>query len=690
MIMKKNLFVLGVMAIASLTILTNCAKTDVENPNEITVKEGTPFEFVAKTVQTRTQNDGLSTNWKADDGVNVFHRENGTTGSFGTNDQFTITSANLASDRFTGTLTEALEDGKYYDWYALYPYSASYTTPANTTYSASIGGTSKTQSGYGNRAHLAGTTMPMVGKAENVAKGSTPSISFTHIASVAKIIVTNNSGEPLTITSVTFTAPENIVGSFKIDFSDPDNVAISDGAYTTSNVAELKVTGGTALADGASATFYIAVKPFDLAKDDELTIKVNTYSKTVSMPKAFSFVAGEAKTINFNYDKTFTSENFYLASSITAGDKVIFTNTTTGTPKVMGHYSSGNNIPYVDGAFTIGHIASTAAMGVYTVGGDAVNGYTFYDSENELYLNATNTTSNNYLKGISPVDDYAKWAVSIDGAATITNKGKDDRNVIKYNTSNKIFAAYASSYTVNVDPIYIYKYDARTPLTSYAFASASVTKTPEEATSYSGLTVSADPDVAGTTYAMTGDDIGSVNASTGALTLTGDEGTAVVTATFAGDATYAPATASYTVTVRGKSITLTASTTNMPSSYGTANAFTKYSLEGYDFQIQQITKSGAKLQLRAFGNTNGTGTIYNDGTFPGNIKKITITYNSSDTKKNCTVYIGSSKNPSTQAITPTSDELVYTFDCSAYSYDYFVLANGTTVGYIDSIKIEWK
>ena len=688
--MKKNFFVLGVMAIASLTFLTNCAKTEIENPNETIVKEGTPFEFVAKTVQTRTQNDGLSTDWKADDGVNVFHRENGTTGSFGTNDQFTITSANLASDRFTGTLTEALEDGKYYDWYALYPYNAGYTTPANTTYSASIGGTSKTQTGYGSMAHLAGTTMPMVGKAENVAKGTTPSITFTHIASVAKIIVTNNSGEPLTITSVSFTAPENIVGSFKIDFSDPDNVAISDGAYTTSNVAELKVAGGTALADGASATFYIAVKPFDLAKDDELTIKVNTYSKTVQMPKALSFVAGEAKTINFNYDKTFTSENFYLASSITAGDKVIFTNTTTGTPKVMGHYSSGNNVPYVDGAFTLGHIASTAAMGVYTVGGDAVNGYTFYDSENELYLNATNTTSNNYLKGISPVDDYAKWDVSIDGVATITNKGKASRNVIKYNSSSNIFAAYNADYTTNVNLVYIYKYDARTPLTSYAFASASVTKTPEEATSYSGLTVSADPDVAGTTYAMTGDAIGSINASTGALSLSGTEGTAVVTATFAGDATYAPATASYTVTVRGKSVTLTASTTNMPTAYGTANAFTKYSLEGYYFQIQQITKSGDKLQLRASGNANGTGTIYNESTFPGNIKTITITYNSSDTKKNCTVYIGSSKNPSTQAITPTSDKLVYTFDCSAYSYDYFVLANGTTVGYIDSIKIEWK
>ena len=385
------------MAIASLSLLTNCAKSEIENLEEPVaekqITKGTPFEFIANTLQTKTENDGLSTDWKADDGVNLFHREHGTTGSFGTNDQFTITSDNLAAEKFTGTLTEALEDGKYYDWYALYPYNAGYTTPANTTYSASIGGTSKTQTGYDSMAHLAGTTMPMVGKAENVAKGTTPTIIFSNIASVAKIVVTNNSGAALTITSVTLTAPENIVGSFKLDFSDPDNVAISDGAYTTSNVAELKVTGGTALADGASATFYVAVKPFDLAKDDELTIKVNTYSKTIAMPKAYSFVAGEFKTINFNYNKSFTSQNFYLASSITAGDKVIFTNATTGTPNVMGHYSSGNNVPKVEGAFILGHIASTAAMGVYTVGGNSTDGYTFYDPENELYLNATNTTS---------------------------------------------------------------------------------------------------------------------------------------------------------------------------------------------------------------------------------------------------------------------------------------------------------
>ena len=692
--MKKNVFSLGLMAVAALTLAVNCTKSEIEQQDETpAVQEevkGTPFEIVVKSIETKTTNDGMSTEWKAEDGINLFHREHGTTGSYGTNDQFTITSAKLEDEVFTGTLTEALADGKTYDWWALYPYNASISTPANTTYSSSIGSTSKTQAGYNSTAHLAGTTLPLVGKAEDVAKASTPSIAMNHVASLVKIIVTNKNDDPLTITSVSLTAPENIVGSFIIDFSDPDNLSFTDGAYTKSSTAELKVTGGTALAKNETATFYIPVKPFALSISDELSIKVNTYTKTLTMTKAVTFVSGGVKTINFAYDKTFTSQNFYLASSIAAGDKVIFTNSTGATPYVMGHYSSGNNVPYVSGTNTSGRIASTSSMGVYTVAYDADKGYTFYDSETETYLNATNTTSSNYLKGIADLDDYAYWTVSISGAATITNKGKSSRNVIKYNSSSNFFSAYNSDYTTNVDPVYIYKYDDRTPLTTYSFGSASVTKTPEEATSYTGLTVTSSPSVT-STYAMTGDAIGTINASTGALSLDGTEGTAVVTASFAGDVTYAPATASYTVIVKGKNIILTASTTNMPSGYGTANTFTEYTLEGYKFKIQQIYKNSGKLQMRASGNSNGTGTIYNTDTFPGNIKTITITYDSSDSNKNCTLSIGSSENPTSgTSITPSSSGLVYTFDCSSYSFDYFVLANGEYAGYLDSIKIEWK
>ena len=143
--------------------------------------------------------------------------------------------------------------------------------------------------------------------------------------------------------------------------------------------------------------------------------------------------------------------------------------------------------------------------------------------------------------------------------------------------------------------------------------------------------------------------------------------------------------------VKGKNITITANSTNLPASYGVANTFTEYTLEGYKFNIQQICRSGSKIQMRASGNSNGTGTIYNTSTFPGKIAAIVLTYDSSDTKKNCTIKIGSTKNPQEgTTINPNSDGLVYTFDCSSYSFDYFVLENGENAGYLSSIKIIWK
>ena len=406
------------------------------------------------------------------------------------------------------------------------------------------------------------------------------------------------------------------------------------------------------------------------------------------MTSAFSFASGKVTTINFNYNKSFTSQNFYVASSIMDGDKVIFTNgNANGDIKAMGHYSSGNNIPAVAGTIEGGRLASTSAMGIFTVAGNSTDGFSFFDPENELYLTATSATSNN-LKGIDADDGFTTWSVGItDGVAEVLNKGTGKTTYhIRYNSSSTLFSAYTSEQT----PIYIFKLDSRTPLTTYEFTTASITKSPEEATSYTGQAVTASPSVS-STYSISGDAIGSINSATGALTLNGSEGTAVITANFAGDATYAPAMASYTVIVKGKSITLSSTTKNMPASYGTANTFTEYKLEGYNFKIQQVYKNGSKLQMRAAGNASGTGTIYNTSTFPGKIKTITITYDSSDTNKNCSIIVGNTENPTSgTSITPSSSDNVYTFDCSSSNADYFVLTNGTGAGYLSSIKIEWK
>ena len=137
-------------------------------------------------------------------------------------------------------------------------------------------------------------------------------------------------------------------------------------------------------------------------------------------------------------------------------------------------------------------------------------------------------------------------------------------------------------------------------------------------------------------------------------------------------------------------LTITKDTENFPTSYGTANTFTEYTLEGKKFKIQQAYINGGKLQWRASGNSNGTGTMYNTEAI-NKIQSVALTYNSSDGSKNFTVEIGDEENPTGgTAITPTNSGLVYTFDCSTYNKNYFVLTNGTGAGYLDKIVITYK
>lgn len=140
----------------------------------------------------------------------------------------------------------------------------------------------------------------------------------------------------------------------------------------------------------------------------------------------------------------------------------------------------------------------------------------------------------------------------------------------------------------------------------------------------------------------------------------------------------------------GGSVTITTSTANIPTAYGSANTFTEYTLEGYKFKIQQMYLNSGKLQWRAAGNSSGTGTMYNNEAFPGKITSIVLTYNSSDENKNFTVKVGSSANPTEgTSITPTTNNLEYTFDCSSANADYFVLANGSNAGYLNQIVINY-
>lgn len=141
--------------------------------------------------------------------------------------------------------------------------------------------------------------------------------------------------------------------------------------------------------------------------------------------------------------------------------------------------------------------------------------------------------------------------------------------------------------------------------------------------------------------------------------------------------------------ISNKSVTINSGTTGLPTSYGTANTFTEYTLGGEKFQIQQVYLTGGKLQWRAAGNSSGTGTMYNSESF-GKITSIVLTYNSSDSNKNFTLKVGNSANPTGGTeVTPSINGSTYTFDCSSLNSGFFVLTNGSGAGYLDGIVINY-
>lgn len=305
--MKRQILTLGAICAAAFT-LTNCNKEIAEPKAPVT--EGIPFEIVAATADTKTANDGLNTKWTTGDALNVFHAVAGTP-DYGTNDQFTYTGAD---NKFTGKLKTALGGGNNYDWYALYPYNKLISTPTGKDKKYTLIGkkngpdTGDTQDGNDSKAHLSGKSCPMYAVAKNVAASDVPTFTMKHLTSVVAVTVTNANDDPLTVNSVSFSAPEGttIFGSFFINFTENGDAVYTNHttASWTSNTSNLTVKNGTPIAKNGKATFYLAIKPFTANTGDVLKISVNGYEKTHKLTKNVEFKAGKIETVNFKYNNS--------------------------------------------------------------------------------------------------------------------------------------------------------------------------------------------------------------------------------------------------------------------------------------------------------------------------------------------------------------------------------------------------
>lgn len=299
--MKKTIFSLGVIAAAAIS-LVSCQK-EISAPDENPVVKGTPFEIIATSADTKTVNNGLETEWAGNESINLLYAAAGSS-TYNNGGEFTTTESG-ASVKFNGTI-DASKLGDSNDWYAFYPYTSQITSPANVSSGwVAVGGRTDTpqqQKGLGSKEHLAGANLPMYAIANGIEKGTTPELAFNHLASVIKVHVTNSTSESVAVSSVSFTAPEDIVGTYYIDFSTATPKYAASNVKYVSSTANLNVKDAEITA-GASADFYLAIKPFTAPAGSTLKLAVNGSEKAIELTKDVTFTAGHIKPLNFKYEK---------------------------------------------------------------------------------------------------------------------------------------------------------------------------------------------------------------------------------------------------------------------------------------------------------------------------------------------------------------------------------------------------
>lgn len=287
------------MLVAALSF-TNCAQ-EIVSPEDYGAVE---MEFTATMADSKTVNDGISTYWAEGDALTVFYAEAGTD-AYSENVQFKI--KDVESGAFSAVLPAPLSSNASYDWYAQYPYSSYVSSPANRSKGyitvASKASDSQVQTAPDSRAHIAGPNYPLFGKSLAVPGNEAPSAVMSHATSLLEIVVTNESADEAIVSSVSFTAPEDIVGTYYVDFTGEDLVFTSSGDTYVSATATLEVKPAVNIPAGGSSRFYLAVKPFTAPADATLALAINGgISKESVLAEAKTFESGVVNTLNYTIE----------------------------------------------------------------------------------------------------------------------------------------------------------------------------------------------------------------------------------------------------------------------------------------------------------------------------------------------------------------------------------------------------
>lgn len=332
------------------------------------------------------------------------------------------------------------------------------------------------------------------------------------------------------------------------------------------------------------------------------------------------------------YYAVFSAAGWTLVTStaelVAGGTYTIASSSTANNGKALGTQNDNNRAAVDWGSAT-----------ELTLGGNATDGWTFYDATGSGYLFAA-SSEKNYLKTQTTLDDNGKWTITIatsGSAATIKAKGTNTRNLLKYNSNSTLFSCYSSGQS----DVYLFKKSSGATgyISSCCSDAAVVTVKPDNATinlPESGTATTA------VTCAKEGGGNGgtwkySVSPSDGApsdgasISEDGRTFTATQAGTYTVTATYhetCDKSGSATITVLATPIvTLKATNLNFTASCGEPSEAQKVTVQGYYLKGNvTVSVTGTNIEISSDGTTFGTSaTVTQDAAAAGKEISVRVT-----------------------------------------------------------------
>lgn len=549
----KNLFKLFAPVTVAATVLASCAleitPTVQSEAFKITVKANAQ-ELENDNPETKTYIDGYTIRW----GTGEYMKLAVTTGE----KTVFANSTGASADAFDGD-TEAMfefsvtPDGDSpYLYQGLYPASAAATTSNNNpaSYKVNLPTTQNASaSSYDPAAYI------LVARPETFNSIETDWVAYFRRATALNKITLKNVPDGKSINKVKITATgKKLAGGRHFDLSTGE----SSNIY--GNEATIEVKYASALA-GANVDVWFTSWGVDLIAGETLEIVAYTtdkksYTKTITLAgeQKISFKEGCLNTLGANMsgitpeDVTEIEEgNYVVLAKDGANYYALKAEKEAGKERLLSVAYTGSLASYLGDADIIWSLTKSGDSFIFENSSKYLG---YKGSGNESYwLEADeNWTEDNYL-----LDVTAQGGASDPYYVTLNSNGS---RYLSKNSSSAFFAFYGNT-GQKADIVFVPATVDNRTVATLSFAEDAIALTTANYDSFLGQDVTASPNVTAITEHLNWSKVDNNSVidefDAGVLTLTGNEGSATVTVSFAGDANYRPAEASYTITVSAAS-----------------------------------------------------------------------------------------------------------------------------------------